>query len=352
MNLIMHNFKKYQRIENDLQSPECEGLLTQGKSIIIQPKLDGTNCQMYKSDGELVITSRNKILSEKDDNYNCYKILIKCSKYHQFFDKYPNLKLCGEFLVQHKVKYDKNAYNKFYVFDIIDLSKSIEEEVYINYEESFKLLKEFLIECVPYSTVNIGIPDHHYTFELISNLVDLMKKPPMWVITVYPYPIRMEHHIEHIKSIQFLLPESENIECEGIVVKNYDYKNKFGRSTWCKIINENFYNKSNKKINIEQKILNDIYIKEAADFINSISPGQLQHLFDKCYYNTLNELGIKIEHFSKEHYGKFVKKCILEFIEDFVICNHENIRRAARKQIAKLALEFIKSAHLPHNPWR
>ena len=34
---------------------------------------------------------------------------------------------------------------------------------------------------------------------------------------------------------------------EGVVIKNYNYENKYGRTTWAKIISEDFY--STKKDN-------------------------------------------------------------------------------------------------------
>ena len=70
------DFVKYQHVENDLNSIECKGLLD-GK-VIIQPKLDGTNCQVWLQNGVIKVSSRNRVLSLHSDNARAYTILHKC----------------------------------------------------------------------------------------------------------------------------------------------------------------------------------------------------------------------------------------------------------------------------------
>ena len=71
--------KKYQHIENKFDGISTKALLD--GDIIIQPKLDGCNCQIYAENSEIIITSRNNILSEHNDNKNCYKTLIQDARY-------------------------------------------------------------------------------------------------------------------------------------------------------------------------------------------------------------------------------------------------------------------------------
>ena len=272
-------FRKYQHIENDLNNRDCSGILK--GTITIQPKLDGSNCQMWLEDGKLTISSRNKVLSETEDNHNCYKSLINDIRYHKFFNDHPHIKLIGEWLVPHTVKYISEACKKFYVFDAIEFGSENEEghATYYSYHNLVELLSEYNLEYVPYIT----LMDELF-IKLLPN-----------ILTYSPY----------IPTFNFLLEPSGECKGEGIVIKNYDYKNPFGRSVWCKLINYEFYKqKDSKRKEQKPKVYKD-YEKEIV---------LLRQLTDHLLSKQLNKLESK----DNTRLGEYIKSCQAEFKEDFI----------------------------------
>ena len=127
-------FKKYQHVER-LGSDEVEGIL---KGICyVFPKIDGTNSQLWWYN-DLKAGSRNRELSVDNDNAGFCDWALKQEKFYNFFNKYKNLRLYGEWLVPHTLRiYKLSAWNNFYVFDIM------EDEKYLRYEDYKILLDEF-----------------------------------------------------------------------------------------------------------------------------------------------------------------------------------------------------------------
>ena len=308
---------KYQHIVNNFDFREVEGLLD--KQIIIQPKLDGSNCQIYIEYGKLVITTRNHVLSAGNDIQDCYKTLSQDKRYFDFFVKYPHVKLVGEWLIQHSIIYQESAYNKLYVFDgiIKDSEKGHGECDYIQYEQLIIMLNEFNIEHVPYMNIEYH-PNLFVDFfknleylQLANYLVDVEKT------LFYKKDLKKEaKYIDHLKGFG-----------EGIIVKNYNYKNRFNRSIWCKLVNNEHYKNKSSKIK-KEKITIDMSKEE--DFINN---NLNEHLMDKCYFR-LDE---------NKNIGDYIKLCQKEFKEDFVIDNSELDIKIINKLIAIQAKEYLQN---------
>ena len=108
-----------------------------------------------------------------------------------------------------------------------------------------------------------------------------------------------------MKNNHYLVPEDKI--GEGIVIKNYDYKNKYGRTTWAKIMAEEFFdtksklrmkNHDLKETNREKKIAN-IYItepivrKEFAKILNEYPEASRQEIIGRVlnavYNNFIDE---------------------------------------------------------------
>jgi len=137
-----------------------------------------------------------------------------------FFQSYPHLRLYGEWLVPHTLRtYNDDAWNKFYVFDVMD------DDVYLPYEEYKLILEKFDIEYIPLLT-KIENP----TYEELVALLD---------------------------KNTYLVKEGVG---EGIVIKNYAYRNKFGHVKWAKIIKGDFANNSSE---ILEKEIVDRYVTES-----------------------------------------------------------------------------------------
>ena len=191
------NYNKYQHIER-LGSAEVEGIL-EGLCYIF-PKLDGTNSQLWWDNG-LKAGSRNRELSVESDNAGFYNWALTQDNILSFFQDHPDLKLYGEWLVPHTLKnYNSNAWRNFYVFDVIR-----EDGSYLPYEEYNALLSIYGIPTIPVLLVKAN-PSLSELNELLSNNTYLI---------------------------------SEGIG-EGIVIKNYNYVNKYGRKTWAKIVADEF----------------------------------------------------------------------------------------------------------------
>lgn len=236
------DYKKYQHIEK-IGREECEGVLN--GTVYVQPKIDGTNsCIWLKkfedNNGdesfEICAGSRNRELTLVDDNAGFYAYIWKQRNILDYLMKYPNRILYGEWLVPHTLKYyNDDAWRHFYVFDVFELNG--EEGRYLSYEEYMPELKERNIEFIP--------------------ILAKLKNPTI------------EQLSELLKSNHYLIDDETKIG-EGIVCKNYSYKNKWGHTIWGKIVAEEFFGAKKElrsknhelKENFELKIANE-YITDA-----------------------------------------------------------------------------------------
>ena len=189
-------FKKYQHVER-LGTVETDGILN--GNVYIFPKLDGTNTSLYLNDkGEVEVASRNRVVTPEHDNAGAYAVLHNQKKFKRFFEEFPNWRLYGEWLVPHTVRnYRDDAWRKFYVFDVVD-----ENDKYIDYYNYASDLWRYGIHYIP--------------------LIITLESPTV------------EEVDEWKDQCDFLT--KEGTFGEGIVIKNYDFVNKYGRTTWAKIV--------------------------------------------------------------------------------------------------------------------
>jgi len=240
-------FKEYQHIVK-LDDPEVEGLLV-GKCYIF-PKIDGTNANLWCQNEIIRGGSRRRVLDIHNDNQGFLNyVLTNTTDFSSFFTDHPDIRLYGEWLVPHTLKtYRDDAWRKFYVFDVTQVTPDGYER-YIPYEE----YKQWLDEC--------GI-DYISPIRIITNPT----------------------HEDLMRCVQlntFLIKEDSGIG-EGIVVKNYDFVNRYGRITWGKIVTNEFKDKHYKDMGAPER---DTHLveKELVDkFLD-------QPIVDKVYANILNE---------------------------------------------------------------
>jgi len=210
------------------------------------PKLDGTNASMWNDHG-LKTGSRNRELSLDNDNAG-FCLWAKKFNGTSIFMAMPSLRLYGEWLVPHSLKtYTDNAWRKFYVFDVWD---DITEE-YLPYAEYQPLLEE-------------------YGFDYI---------PPISIIKNAAY----ENLLVELENNKFLIRDGEGCG-EGLVIKNYNYQNRFGRTIWAKIITNVFKEKHIKEMGTPVKVLNKMAEQTICDEYVS------KHLVDKIYAKIVNEM--------------------------------------------------------------
>lgn len=196
------DFIKYPHLER-FGTDEVDGI-TIGKCHIF-PKIDGTNASVWRAAGDRMgCGSRNRQLSVDDDNAGFMNWAVKQDNLHAFINAYPDLVLYGEWLVPHSLKtYRDDAWRKFYVFDVFNRDTGF----FVHYDDYSAMLALAGIEFIPCTLVATN-PD----YELLSKARDLNT---------------------------FLLQEGKGAG-EGIVIKQYGWQNRFGRTTWAKLITNTF----------------------------------------------------------------------------------------------------------------
>ena len=237
----MH-YKKYQHIEK-LGREEVEGLLD--GQVFCFPKIDGTNsCLFLDNDGNLCAGSRNRQLTLENDNAGFYAYALEHPEYKAYLEAHPNQILYGEWLVKHTIKtYSEDAWKKFYVFDVYEyapdedkpfLTEDEENGILLNFDALKSDLEEFGIEYIP--------------------VMAILKNPTIDDIA------------ELAKQNHYLMPDDSNIG-EGIVCKQYGFKNKWGRETWGKFVAEEFFNKKEKLRSKNHEVKSDFEAKIAQEYI-------------------------------------------------------------------------------------
>ena len=256
------NFKKYQHIEK-LGTTEVEGILEGQVSLFY--KIDGTNsCIFLKDDNTLGFGSRIRELTLDKDNGGFYASILfnkdEYNKYLKYLQDNPNHIIYGEWLIPHTIKrYKADAWKKLYVFDIFN----VENNSYIPYEVYKDILEEYNINYIP-AIITLTNP----------SLEDIKK--------------------ELGNTGNYLI---DNGLGEGIVIKNYNYRNKYGRITWAKILTEDFYN-DKKELKAKNHINNEEVPIEFNIVKAFITPEFIQKEFSKF----------------KEVKGEFISKHIFEFL--------------------------------------
>jgi len=152
----------------------------------------------------------------------------------------------------HSLKtYREDAWRKFYVFDVCEYSEENGLR-YLPYPEYQPMLEEFGIDYIPPLRI-ITNPDHD---KLIACL-----------------------------EVNDFLIEDGKGKGEGIVIKNYSFVNKFGRTTWAKIVTSEFKEKHARTMGAARQkgkdIIEEAYAEEHVT----------QAVVDKVHANIVNDTG-------------------------------------------------------------
>lgn len=235
-------FRKFQHIER-FGTTEVEGI-EKGHAYVF-PKIDGTNaCIWLDEKGELQAGSRNRHLSLDNDNAGFLEWALKQDYILAYLKENPTHRLFGEWLVPHSLRtYQHEAWRKFYVFDVA-IDKTDSE---IRHEGDSKI-KYLAFES--------------YKPLLEKHKIDLI--PPIAILKDAEY----EDFVKMLDENNFLIEADKGIG-EGIVVKNYEFYNRFGRQPWAKLITSDFKKKHKEKMGggdatklVEQQIA-ELYVTQA-----------------------------------------------------------------------------------------
>lgn len=257
-------FLKYQHLER-FGTTEVQNIEI-GTSYIF-PKIDGTNASLWHDGIALCAGSRNRQLSLDNDNGEFMAWAINQENIIRFFDENRHVRLFGEWLIPHSLKtYRKDTWRKFYVFDVVI------DGAYVPFDAYYKLLESYGIDYIP----------------------------PLAKVENCTY----DKLIVYLNGNNYLVEDGKGAG-EGIVIKNYDFKNKHGRTVWAKIVTSEFREKHikemgasyvNMKPPVEQSIVNEfvtdalvekVYAKIEND--TGFTSRQIPQLLQTVFYDLVRE---------------------------------------------------------------
>jgi len=223
---------RYQHIER-LGHKEVDGILS--GDVYIQNKIDGANLTVcYDTKVGHIICSRNGVKSVGEEVKNDFQGAVKYVLDHEGIKELSKrFILRGEWLVKHSVTYSKEAFNHFYVFDV----QSYENLRYLTPEEYEILLRTYQIKYIPV-LVKLSNPS-------AEDLIKYVDGPD----------------------------EFGASQKEGIVIKNYNFVNTFGRIKWAKLISRDF--KEKNALTFGTGTAHDMELKFAYELVNRASVEKL-----------------------------------------------------------------------------
>src|SRR3990172_5910877 len=211
--------RRYQHVER-LGHEEVEGLLD--GEVVLQDKIDGANGSVcLDPEAGLIIASRNQAISIGGNPPTGFNGFVEYVLGHEgirrFLSAYGGV-LRGEYLIRHSISYPKEAYGHFYVFDIEERVPGLDDTYptapksmwvwrYWTPEFYISKLEEFGIKYIP--------------------ILARLNKPSV------------EDLLSYVEGADFLGASQR----EGLVVKNYNFHNRYGRTTWGKLISADFAEK-------------------------------------------------------------------------------------------------------------
>lgn len=258
-------FKKYMHLER-YGSDEVQGIEL-GECYIF-PKIDGTNGSLWWDGVNIKAGSRNRELELDNDNAGFYNWADKDGRVLDFFINNPDIRLYGEWLVPHSLKtYHRDAWRKFYIFDV----QYKDDDRYLHYTEYEPLIKDFGLDYIV----------------------------PISIIRGATY----DHLLKELNNNTYLIEDGKGIG-EGIVVKNYSYANKYGRTCWAKIVTNAFKEKNAREMVATEKKFGDLIEEKIVnDFLSS-------EIVDKVYAKIVNE--------SEGWNSKYIPRLLNTVFHDFV----------------------------------
>lgn len=238
------SFIKYQHLER-FGNTEVEGI--EVGTVYVFPKIDGTNGSVWQHNDMMCCGSRNRELTLDNDNAGFFNAMVKDNAVARYIREHPQHILYGEWLVPHTLKtYSDDAWRRFYVFDVFDRNK----ERLLSYDE--------------YSPAAIA--------------AGLNVIPPIAIIKNGSE----DHFTQCLAKANYLVKDGEG-QGEGVVLKNYDYQNKYGRQTWAKIVGNEFKAKHHLEMGAPVVGCEIVEEKIVAKYVT-------QALVDKVHAKIVNEM--------------------------------------------------------------
>ena len=212
------------------------------------PKIDGTNASVwYHSELGIACGSRTRFLGpDAKDNAGFRDWATQQENLRQLVSDRRDIRVFGEWLVPHSLKtYREESWRRFYVFDMVG------EAGFLHFDEYSELCKKYSVDFIPCTALLINP-----TYEVLRGCVDRNT---------------------------FLIEDGKGIG-EGVVIKQYGYRNRFGRCTWAKIVTNSFKDKNAETFGprsatvcklVEEEIASEFVDKHAVDKV--VAKIRLEH---------------------------------------------------------------------------
>lgn len=237
----------------------------------IFPKIDGTNASVWLGDElQICAGSRNRELSLENDNAGFLEAMSNNAGIRKLVEAFPDFIFYGEWLVPHSLRtYRDSAWRQLYVFDVFSRA----EERFLTFDQ--------------------------YSAHLASHEVEI----------IHPIAIAKNPSYEQLLSLMeknnYLIEDGKGAG-EGIVIKNYQYQNKYGRQTWAKMVTNEFKEKHVKTMGasildgkkmIEEEIVGEYLTKSLVDKTyekirlerNGFNGRNIPELLNRIYHDLVNE---------------------------------------------------------------
>ena len=206
----MKEIKKYMSIER-YGKASTQDVIKEGDYITITEKIDGSNASFcLDNENPLGVScySRNQPLTEENRLRGHYDWII--NNITPIKEKLnPNYRYIGEWLVSHKVVYKEDAYYNFYLFSIWD-------------EKNEQYLHDDIVKAEA-KRLGLKTPEYFYEGEYIS----------------------FEHLMSFVGKSNLTLEPNTG---EGVVVKNVNYTDRFGKQVFVKLVSEKFAEVQKQKL--------------------------------------------------------------------------------------------------------
>ena len=206
----MKEIKKYMDIIRYDKSG-TQDIIKEGDCISITEKIDGANASFcLDNENSLGIScySRNQILTEDNRLRGFYDWIV--NNIVPIKNKLnPNYRYIGEWLVSHKVSYKEDAYYNFYLFSIWN-------------EETEQYVHDSIVQLEA-KRLGLKTPEYFYEGEYIS----------------------FDHLMSFVGKSNLTLQPNTG---EGVVVKNVNYIDRFGKQVFVKLVSEKFAEVQKQKL--------------------------------------------------------------------------------------------------------
>lgn len=283
------SYRPYDHLER-IDHDEVEGLET-GR-VFVFPKLDGTNAVVwFDQDQQRVCTgSRRREINIEQDNHGFAAWVnsddAKAIALRDYCRDNPTHVVYGEWLVPHSLKtYRPDAWRRFWIFDVFDRATS-------------------------------RYVDFHAYFVCMTSVLDVVL--PMCVIT-NPGRDQLQAQVE---MNTFLVLDGAGVG-EGIVLKNYEWTNRFGRQPWAKIVRNEFKEQNAIAFGITEKqgaaqVEHEIVQKH-------VTPALVGKTRAKIIADIANSVGLDLvdpnvqQHIEATYRGRVIPQLIGRVFHDLVV---------------------------------